>query len=43
MFVSFQIDMGYRRTRASPPAASLSTSASVAMDVSPGVVMARAP
>ena len=32
----------YRSTRA-PPATSLSTSASVAMDVSPGVVMASAP
>ena len=33
----------YRLTRAPPPATRCSTSASVAMDVSPGVVMARAP
>lgn len=33
----------HRSTRALPPAMSFSTSARVAMDVSPGVVMARAP
>ena len=33
----------YRSTRADPPATSFSTSATVAMVVSPGVVIARAP
>lgn len=35
--------MDQRTTRALPPSMSFSTSARVAMDVSPGVVMARAP
>ncbi|GLY31499.1 recombinase [Kineosporia sp. NBRC 101731] len=42
--ISVLADGGLQRsTRAPPPAASLSTSAFVAIDVSPGVVIARAP
>jgi hypothetical protein len=41
--ISLLFDAGYRAMRADPPLMMRSTSASVAMLVSPGVVMASAP